>query len=152
MIKKALMGAVASLAAIGALAGSSSEAEARSVTAAIGDARIGTQVNCFSASFSTGAITSSCSADFLVPLVIDSSGAKNVDLTARASAAGALCRAVANNRFGTVISASPFVPITVGPNYVPHALNGAVTVPMGVFFVDCITNSGTSLNEVDYPA
>jgi hypothetical protein len=120
------------------------------VTAAIGDARNGTQVNCFSASFSTGAITSTCSADFLVPLSADSAGVKNINMTARATAAGASCRVVANNRFGTAISSSPFVALTVGPNYVAHFLNGAVLPGSGVLFVDCIMNNGASLNEIDY--
>ena len=150
MIKKALMGAVASLVAIGALAGSSSEAEARSVTAATGAARLGSQVNCFNKDFSTGAVNSTCNADFLVGLVADTAGAKNINLTARATAAGASCRVVANNRFGTAISASPFVPLTVGGSYVSHFLNGAVLPGSGVLFLDCILNNGASLNEIDY--
>lgn len=55
MMKKVLMGAVACLAAVGALTGSSGEAEARSVSASLGGARLGTQAECFFKDFATGA-------------------------------------------------------------------------------------------------
>jgi hypothetical protein len=150
MIKKALMGAVASLAAIGALAGSSSEAEARSVTAATGDARVGSQSNCFYRDFSTGAVGSTCNADFLVGLVVDTAGAKTLLVTARATAAGASCRAVGNNRFGTALSGGPWVNLAVNPNYVNHNMTGAVVPAAGVLFLDCVLNNGASVNEIDY--
>lgn len=43
-------------------------ASARSVAAHTGQARVGAQSNCFDANFVTGEVTSTCSADFLVPL------------------------------------------------------------------------------------
>lgn len=126
-------------------------ASARSVDAATGSARVGSQANCFNTSFVTGAVDSTCSADFLIPLQLDTAGVRGINFTARASAAGASCRAVANDRFGTGFNASAFVPITVGGAYVPHVTGAVTTVGAGVFFADCITNSGTSLLEFDYP-
>jgi hypothetical protein len=126
-------------------------ASARSVDAATGSARVGSQANCFNSSFITGAVDSTCSADFLIPLQLDTAGAKAINFTSRATAAGASCRAVANNRFGTGFNASPFVAIPVSAVYVAQVTTAVNTVGAGVFFADCITNSGTSLLEFDYP-
>lgn len=131
------------------------EAAARSVSAPTGQARLGSQANCFTYSFTTGAVTSSCSTDFIVPLTVDSAGNKAVLFTSRATSAGASCRAVSNNRFGTLFAASPFVPIPVPPGgstYVQQSTTSVAVPGLGVFFLDCLTNSGTSLLEFDYPA
>ncbi len=86
---------------------------ARSVAAHTGSARVGTQASSFSADFGNGVVTNvgTVSADYLVPLTTDSPGNKNLTFTSRATAAGASCRAISTNRFGTGISATAFQPI-----------------------------------------
>lgn len=148
MLKKKM---VYSFAAVGLMVMTvAGAAWARSVLASSGHARIGSQASCFNVNFTTGAVDSTCNADFIVPLTTDTAGAKPVNLTARATAPGAICRTVANNRFATSFSASPGVAIAVSAAYVPHALSAVVVPAQGVFFVDCITNPGTSLLELDY--
>ncbi len=148
MIKHFLMSTLAASALFVPLM--ESDAVARSVTASTGQARVGSQASCFTYSFTTGAVTSTCSTDFIVPLTTDASGNKSLTFTSRATAAGASCRAVANNRFGTSFSGSAFLSVPVNANFVSQT-TGSVFVPgLGVFFADCITNSGTSLNEFDY--
>jgi hypothetical protein len=145
---------VCSFAAVGLIVMTAAGAAwARSVLAASGHARLGSQAACFNINFTTGAVDSTCNADFIVPLPTDTAGVKPVTFTARATSPGAVCRTVSNNRFGTAMSASAFVPpISIGPNYVVHAIPGIFVPSPGVFFADCITNPGTSLLLFDYPA
>jgi hypothetical protein len=125
-------------------------ASARSVAAHTGDARLGSQSNCFDASFTTGEVTSTCNADFLVPLTTDSAGGKNLTYTRKATAAGASCRAISNNRFGTAPQATAFDAVPVSASFVSFTF-AAINVPaQGVFLADCITNPGTALQEFDY--
>jgi len=130
-----------------ALAGGAS---ARSVSAATGKQRVGTQANCFDTDFGTSAINSTCFADYEVPLTTDVAGSKNLTYTRRATTAGAQCRAVTSNRFATSISATAFDPIPVSGTFLSFTF-AAINVPaQGVFFADCITNPGTNLLEFDY--
>lgn len=123
---------------------------ARSVSAVTGQARQNDAKSCFDYNFSSGAVTSRCSTDFIVPLTVDNAGNKVLTITGTASSLGAHCRVVANNRFGTAISASAFVEVSVGGSFVAQPM-GAVSVPaMGVFFADCITISGTRFSQFDY--
>lgn len=130
-----------------ALAGGAS---ARSVSAHEGQARIGSQTNCFDASFVSGEVTSTCNADFLVPLTTDSAGFKNLTYTRRATAAGAVCRAISNNRFATAPQATAFDPVPVNAAFVSFTFAAINVPPQGVFLADCITNPGTALMEFDY--
>jgi len=147
-MKKALIYTVAATGLLSmALAGGAS---ARSVDASTGTHRLGSQANCFDVDFSTGQVNSSCVADFEVPLTTDSAGFKNLTYTRKATAAGAVCRAVSNNRFGTAISATAFDSVPVSASFVSFTF-AAINIPaQGVFFADCITNAGTSLDEFDY--
>lgn len=130
-----------------ALAGGAS---ARSVSAHTGKARIGSQSNCFDASFSSGEVTSTCNADFLVPLTTDTPGNKNLTYTSRATAAGAICRAISNNRFATAPVATAFQAVPVSASFVSFTFGAIPVPPQGVFLADCITNPGTALMEFDY--
>lgn len=136
--------------AIGFVAISAEQASARSAAASLGQARNGSQVNCFSTSFSTGAVTSTCSADWAAPLVSDTAGGKVLSFTSRATAAGARCRAVTNNRFGTAFVATPFVNIPVSTTYVLQSTTAIALPGAGVYFVDCIMNNGASVDELDW--
>lgn len=149
MNKKALL--ISTIAAVGLIAAvTAGKALARDVSATTGQARLGSQENCFNYDFTTGAVTSTCLADFIVALTTDTAGPKTTFFTSRATAAGGLCRVVANNRFGTLFTATPFLAIPVNANFVEQ-LFGPITVPgLGVFFADCITNPGTSINHFDY--
>jgi len=127
-------------------------ASARAVSAATGKARYNSDAPCFTYSFSTGVVASTCVTDFIVPLTTDHSGAKTLKVTGKTPlffGSSASCRAVANDRFATAISASQFVSIPIGT--FATATTGAVSVPSkGVFLADCRVNSGTSLSEFDY--
>jgi len=150
MVKRISIGLLASAALfVLALEGGAS---ARSVSASTGKARYRTDTPCFSYSFTTGVVTSSCTSDFIVPLTTDHSGTKSLAVTGKATGPGAaICRAVANNRFATALSASQFVEIPVSTSYV-QVRTGSVSVPSkGVFLADCIVNNGTRLSEFDYP-
>lgn len=130
-----------------ALAGGAS---ARSVAAHTGQARIGSQSNCFDANFTTGEVTSTCNADFLVPLTTDSAGNKNLTYTRKATAVGASCRAISNNRFGTAPQATAFDSVPVSASFLSFTF-AAINVPgQGVFLADCITNPGAAFQEFDY--
>jgi hypothetical protein len=123
------------------------EASARIICGAAGESRIGGQANCFTSSFNTCGVTSSCNADLLVPLTVDASGVKSVTYTRGATAAGAICRLVSNNLLGTAVSVSGFDPIPAnGGACVPFTFP-AISVA-GVLFLDCITNPGTNLCAV----
>jgi hypothetical protein len=116
MTKKRLVSLI-SAAAMASLAFAGA-ASARSVDAATGSARVGSQANCFNTSFVTGAVDSTCSADFLIPLQLDTAGVKSINFTSRATAVGGSCRAVSNDRFGTSFNASPFVSVPVSGTYI----------------------------------
>ncbi len=135
---------------MGLVVATSGAASARSAAASLGQARQGSQANCFSTSFSTGAVTSTCSADWAAPLVSDNAGNKVFSFTARATAAGASCRAVTNNRFGTLFVATPFVALPVSATYVALATTAIALPGAGSYFVDCIMNNGASVNELDW--
>jgi hypothetical protein len=123
-------------------------ASARIDCGAVGVARIGSQTSCFNANFNTCGLTSSCSTDLLVPLTVDSFGPKSVSYSRNATAAGALCRVVSNNVFGTAPSATVFDPVPVS-----GACQSFTFPPVsvsGVLFLDCITNPGTNLCAVNY--
>lgn len=142
---------VYSISAVGmlsmALAGGAS---ARGVSASSGSARVGGQEPCFNSDPLTGAVTSTCNADFLVPLTADTPGAKAVTYTRRATAAGAACRIMTNNRFGTAPAGTAFNPVPVSVPFLTFTF-GAVIVPaQGVLFAHCVTNPGTAVNEFDY--
>jgi hypothetical protein len=126
-------------------------ASARSVSATTGKARFIEDTACFRFSYLTGAVTSTCAADFIVPLTVDTSGSKAITFRSRADGGGLkACRAVANDRFGTALSASAWVPVPWSSNYVTET-TGTVSVPaMGVFLADCIASDGTELMEFDY--
>jgi hypothetical protein len=125
-------------------------ASARDVSASSGQARIGSQANCFNFDFNNGSATSTCFADFIVPLTTDTAGAKGIFFTSRATAVGGVCRAVTNNLVGTAFAATPFLAVPVNANFVDQFL-GSLTVPgLGVLFIDCITNPGTSVLHFDY--
>jgi len=126
-------------------------AAARSVTAATGRARRSEDATCFDFSFQTGAVTGTCAlGDFIVPLFTDNSGMKSFRFTSRATTEGAECRAVANDRFGTSLSASPFRSIPVSSTYVSKTTADVAVPSRGVFFADCITNVGARLQEFDH--
>jgi hypothetical protein len=148
IMKKTLVYAIAATGVLSlAVAGGAS---ARSVDAMSGTAAVGSNANCFNVNFNTGEVSSTCFADFETPLTTDSPGFKNLTYTRRATAAGAVCRAVSNNRFGTAPSATAFDPVPVSPTFLSFTF-AAVNVPaQGVFFADCITNPGTNLDEFDY--
>lgn len=150
MIKQIQLGVLMGMAIL--LLAFEEPAAARSVSATTGKARRSQEVSCFNYSFSTGVVTSTCDADFIVPLTTDRSGSKALTVTGRTASGpvGAVCRAVANDRFGTAFSASPFVDLPVGSAYVTRT-TASVSVPsMGVFFADCITTASARLSEFDY--
>ncbi|MFZ5890262.1 MAG: hypothetical protein ACOY0T_04265 [Myxococcota bacterium] len=136
--------------ALGILAASATVVSARSVVATDGRPLNGAQWGCFNANVGTGAVTSTCNANFEIPLVLDTFGAKVVNMSARATAGGAACRSVGNNRVGTAFTASPWVPVPVAAGFVNMNLAGAVVPGNGVLFVDCVTNPGTSFIQFDY--
>jgi len=148
MTKKPLTSVIVAVGVVSmALAGSAS---ARSVDASTGSARLGSQATCFNSSFSNGTVGSTCSADFEVPLTTDTAGGRAFTFTSRGTQTGGLCRAVTADRFGTTVSASPFLAIPVSATYVSQTTS-IVSVPsFGIFFADCITVSGDSLAEFDY--
>jgi hypothetical protein len=127
----------------------SAGAWARTIPANMGQARVGSQANLFSYSFSTGAVTASGNADWALGLPTDTDGSKSVLLTVRAAAAGAQCRVVANNRIGTMFAATPFSTLPVQATYSTH-IHGVVVPSTGVMFVDCIMNNGASLAAAQY--
>jgi hypothetical protein len=123
------------------------EASARTVCGAAGESRIGGQANCFDSSFTACGVTSSCNADLLVPLTVDTTGFKSVTYARGATAAGAFCRVVSNNLAGTSFSSTAFdaIPVTGGGCLTVTFPAIAVT---GVLFLDCITNPGTNVCAV----
>jgi len=129
------------------------QASARSATASTGRARLGSQDSCFSFSVTSGSVTSTCGADFIVPLTTDHSGTKAISFTSRLAdddTPPACCRAVANDPYGTAYSASSFVYLPHSDSYQSQS-TGSVSVPhMGVFFADCILSDGAKLDEFDY--
>jgi hypothetical protein len=115
----------------------------------MGQARLGSQANLFSYSFTTGAVTASGNADWALALPTDTDGSKAVLLTVRATAAGAQCRVVTNNRVGTMFAASGFFTLPVQATYSTH-VHGANVPSTGVMYVDCIMNNGASLAAAQY--
>jgi len=151
MTKKPLTSVIVAVGVVSmALAGSAS---ARSVSALTGSARLGTEVGCFNASFNVGTVAhSGCprAADFEVPLTTDTAGSKALTFTSRGTAAGGSCRAVTADRFGTTVSASPFLQIPVSATYVSQTTVHVSVPGLGIFFADCIMVPGDSLAEFDY--
>jgi len=123
---------------------------ARIAPASTGRARVSEQGWCFDFNYDTGAVDSFCNADFIVPLTTDNSGTKSLNFTSRATSAGAQCRAVANNRFATSVSASPWRSVSVSDTYTIDTTGEVVVPSMGVFFAHCVTNVGASLARVYY--
>jgi hypothetical protein len=125
-------------------------ASARSVAAHTGQARVGAQSNCFDANFVTGEVTSTCSADFLVPLTTDTTGNKALTYTRKATAVGAQCRAISNNRFATNPQSTAFDNVPVSAAFLSFTFAPINVPPQGVFLADCITNPGAAFQEFDY--
>ena len=127
-------------------------ASGRSVSAFTGHARVGSNGDCFvpENEFTVPSIKSECSADFIVPLTVDNAGTKTVQFTSRAINSGAACRAVANDPSGTALSVSLFKSVPVSADYGSQTTASVVVPSMGVFFADCIANSGAEFYEFDY--
>jgi len=128
-------------------------ASARSVSAFTGHARDGSESECFTLEhylFSASSMKSECDADFIVPLTVDNAGTKTLQFTSRATSAGAQCRVVANNPSGSAYSASSFKNVPVGADFGSQTTASVVVPGMGVFFADCIANSGAEFYEFDY--
>jgi len=125
------------------------EARARSIYAYTGKARQGEHRTCFVRG-PTHAVRSLCSEDFIVPLNTDNSGSKTLTFTSRATASGAQCRAVGNNRYGTAQSASAFKSIPTDANFLSRTTASVVVPSNGVFFGDCRMNPGSELFAFDY--
>lgn len=146
---KRIMGIVTASLVLGTVGGA---VRARSLSATAGHARLTSGVSSFTYDFNTGAAMNigGTSNDFIVPLVIDSSGSKAVNFTAtQPTSSFASCRAVANNRLGTSLSASSFAFFPVGS--FGAVGTGAVSVPgSGTFFLDCEMTSNSQILEIDY--
>jgi hypothetical protein len=132
------------------LTGSAGLVWARSVAASAGTARLNTQHNCFDYNFNTGEVSSTCSADYEIPLIYDSAGTRSATFGARAASAGAQCRVVGNNLTGTLISASAFTAIPISSTPVLLTTGTATAPAVGVFFLDCITTVQTTINGVSF--
>ena len=147
---KRIIGIVTASLILGTVGGS---VRARSLSATAGHARLTSGVSSFTYDFNTGAATNigSTSNDFIAPLVTDSAGSKSINFTAKQPTASfASCRAVANDRFGTSLSASSFANFPVGSSF-GAVVTGAVTVPgAGTFFLDCEMTTNSSILEIDY--
>jgi len=139
------------LAAILMMPAVSEPASARSATASAGWARRSVDSSCFSFSASTGAVTGSCRADYIVPLFVDHAGTKTLSFSSRVHTPSvARCRAAAIDHQATTYSASPFVHFPVGGTYQVRT-TGSVSVPsMGVFLADCILINGARMSEFNY--
>jgi len=138
------------LGAMAVLTGSAGVVWARAVAASAGTARLNTQHNCFDYNFNTGEVSSTCSADYEIPLVYDGAATRSATFGARAASTGAQCRVVSNNLTGTLLTASPFVQIPISSTPVLLTTGGISVPTVGVFFLDCITTVQTTINGVSY--
>ena len=125
-------------------------ASARSVAAVDGNPEIGAQSNCFNVDNTSGAVLNTCgAAEYIVPADIDTVGAKSIQFTSRAAAAGGFCRAVRNNRQGTAFGASAALPIPVAA--VP-VIQGTGALPINfvtdVLILDCSMNAGARVHSI----
>jgi len=125
-------------------------ASARSVAAVDGNPVVGAQSNCFNIDNSSGAVINTCaSAEYIVPADVDTVGAKSIQFTSRATAAGALCRAVKNNRQGTAFAVSAVLPVPVAAVPVIQAAGALpVATPSDVLMLDCSLNAGARLHSL----
>jgi hypothetical protein len=123
-------------------------ASARSVPALQGAPVSGAQAACFTVDTLSGAVISNCAAGYAVPASIDTVGNKPISFTSRATAAGAACRSVKNNRQGTAFAASPALAIPVaGVPVIQTTAALPITSVTDVLFLHCNTNAGTRLHE-----
>jgi len=125
-------------------------ASARSVAAVDGNPEIGAQSNCFNVDNTSGAVLSTCgAAEYLVPADIETVGAKSIQFTSRATAAGGLCRAVRNNRQGTAFAASAALPIPVAGVAVIQATAALpIAAVTDVLLLDCSMNAGARVHSI----
>ncbi len=125
-------------------------ASARSVAAVDGNPEIGAQSNCFNVDNTSGAVLSTCAAaEYIVPADVDTVGAKSIQFTSRAAAAGGLCRAVRNNRQGTAFAASAVLPIPVAAVPVIQATGALpITLASDVLMLDCSMNAGARVHSL----
>lgn len=131
-------------------------AAASSLPANLGTPAIGSTMNRFNYSVTTGAVTgvgipAGTTSAWMLGLPLDTSGLKTVTVTSRAtSALGApRWRVTASNPFGTVLSATAFVNIPVSAVFV--AISRNINVPAnGVCSIDARLNTGARILRAAY--
>lgn len=142
--------AICTLLALGASVVVGGIASARSVAAVDGNPELGAQSGCFNVDNISGAVLNTCgSAEYIIPADVDTIGAKPIQFTARATAAGAACRAVRNNRQGTAFAASAVVAVPVAA-VPPVLVTGAlpITTVSDVLMLDCSMNAGARVHSI----
>ena len=150
-MKKALLATVSGLVITAVGVGLAS---ARTQPACLGTARTGAQVTAFSHSPTTCAVTVALPAGVVagweLGLVIDGPGAKQVDVSARAIAAGSFVRIVTADGLGLSFGATAFQAIPVGGAFVELSFVPLATLVGDVLFVDAVLANGASILRAQF--
>jgi hypothetical protein len=153
MTKRFAIGAVLTAAFVSLAAGTSHANT--TVSPAIGRAVTGSQDSCFDVASDIGWVANRCGAtEYIIPLAVDTNGAKTVTVTVWApSAANTWCHETAAAKNGTQVSPSiPHLHTASASGTTSDIVMTEASVPSGggLLWVQCHVGAGASITSINY--